>query len=159
MSDFASWWYLYLTYMNPILVWHALLMQNNSPLSRVHFGESLVVRLYSEIDHTYLSIEAQCVSHNYPRWTATIRENPHHTPLSKPDSSTLVISNDYIYISRIYAQFTQSQYSPLRQGTTKCLIWTTWGPGGAHDTSTFVMQTHLCNYNLRALCKVTPSKS
>ena len=42
------------------------------PLSRVHFGESLVVRLYSEIDHTYLSIEAQCVSHHYPRWTATV---------------------------------------------------------------------------------------
>ncbi len=42
-----------------------------SPLSRVHFGESLVKRLYSEIDHTYLSIEAQCVSHHYPRWTAT----------------------------------------------------------------------------------------
>ncbi len=41
------------------------------PLSRVHFGESLVVRLYLEIDHTYLSIEAQCVSHHYPRWTAT----------------------------------------------------------------------------------------
>ncbi len=41
------------------------------PLSRVHFGESLVVSLYSEIDHTYLSIEAQCVSHHYPRWTAT----------------------------------------------------------------------------------------
>ncbi len=80
----------------------------HGPLSRVHFGESLVVvqysrfstdkngffitllvhclwligntalllvvRLYSEIDHTYLSIEAQCVSHHYPRWTATIRE-------------------------------------------------------------------------------------
>ncbi len=26
---------------------------------------------YSEIDHTYLRIEAQCVSHHYPRWTAT----------------------------------------------------------------------------------------
>ncbi len=25
----------------------------------------------SQIDHTYLSIEAQCVSHHYPRWTAT----------------------------------------------------------------------------------------
>ncbi len=25
---------------------------------------------YSEIDHTYLSIEAQCVSHHYPRWIA-----------------------------------------------------------------------------------------
>ncbi len=38
----------------------------HGPLSRVHFGESGVVRLYSEIDHTYLSIEAQCVSHHYP---------------------------------------------------------------------------------------------
>ncbi len=27
--------------------------------------------VYSEIDHTYLSIEAQRVSHHYPRWTAT----------------------------------------------------------------------------------------
>ncbi len=43
------------------------------PLSRVHFGESLVNRLYSEIGQTYLSIEAQCVSHHYPRWTATNR--------------------------------------------------------------------------------------
>ncbi len=43
-----------------------------SLLSRVHFGESLVIRLYSGIDHTYLSIEAQCVSHHYPRWTATL---------------------------------------------------------------------------------------
>ncbi len=42
-----------------------------SLISRVHFGESLVNRLYSEIDHTYLSIEAQCVSRHYPRWTAT----------------------------------------------------------------------------------------
>ncbi len=38
-----------------------------SQLSRVHFGECLIVRLYSEIDHTYLSIEAQCVSHHYPQ--------------------------------------------------------------------------------------------
>ncbi len=45
------------------------------PLSRVHFGESPVIRLYSEIDHTYLSIEAQCVSHHYPRWTATVSKN------------------------------------------------------------------------------------
>ncbi len=44
----------------------------HGPLSSVHFGESLVVRLYSEIDHTYLSIEAQCVSHHYPWWTATL---------------------------------------------------------------------------------------
>ncbi len=59
------------------------------PLSRVHFGESLVVRLYSEIDHTYLSIEAQSVSHHYPRWTATnhnsiwIRLHNHSAPFSK----------------------------------------------------------------------------
>ncbi len=33
----------------------------NGPLFRVRFGESLVVRLYSEIDHIHLSIEAQCV--------------------------------------------------------------------------------------------------
>ncbi len=34
----------------------------NSPLFRVRFGESLVVGLYSEIDHIHLSIEAQCVT-------------------------------------------------------------------------------------------------
>ncbi len=45
------------------------------PLSRVLFGESLVNRLDSEIDQTYLSIEAQCVSHHYPRWTATLGDN------------------------------------------------------------------------------------
>ncbi len=44
----------------------------HGPLSRVLFGECLVVRLYSEIYQTYLSIEAQCVSHYYPRWTATL---------------------------------------------------------------------------------------
>ncbi len=33
----------------------------NGPLVRVCFGESLVVTLYSEIDHIHLSIEAQCV--------------------------------------------------------------------------------------------------
>ncbi len=40
----------------------------NGPLFRVRFGEteSLVVRLYSEIDHLHLSIEAQCVSHLLP---------------------------------------------------------------------------------------------
>ncbi len=38
----------------------------NGPLFRVHFGESLVVRLYSEIDHLHLSIEAQCDSHLLP---------------------------------------------------------------------------------------------
>ena len=42
------------------------------PLSRVLFGESLVNRLYSEIDQIHLSIEAQCVSPYYPLWTATM---------------------------------------------------------------------------------------
>ncbi len=37
-----------------------------SPLLRVRFGESLVFRLYSEIDHIHLSSEAQCVSHHLP---------------------------------------------------------------------------------------------
>ncbi len=32
-----------------------------------HFEESLIVRLYSEIDHIHLSSEAQCVSHLYPQ--------------------------------------------------------------------------------------------
>ncbi len=40
---------------------------SHGPLSRVHFGESLVIRLYSEIDHIHLSSEAQCVSHLYPQ--------------------------------------------------------------------------------------------
>ncbi len=39
----------------------------SSPLSRVHFGESLIVRLYSEIDHIHISSEAQGVSHLYPQ--------------------------------------------------------------------------------------------
>ncbi len=38
----------------------------NGPLFKVRFGESLVVRLYSEIEHLHLSIEAQCVSHLLP---------------------------------------------------------------------------------------------
>ncbi len=39
---------------------------SHGPLSRFHFGESLVNRLYSEIDHIHLSSEAQCVSHHLP---------------------------------------------------------------------------------------------
>ncbi len=38
----------------------------NGPLFRVRFGESVVVRLYSEIDHIHLSIEAQCVTSLLP---------------------------------------------------------------------------------------------
>ncbi len=34
------------------------------PLLRVRFRESLVIRLYSEIEHLHLSSEAQCVSHH-----------------------------------------------------------------------------------------------
>ncbi len=40
---------------------------------RVRFRESLVVRLYSEIDQIHVSIEAQCVTTYYPWVTATIR--------------------------------------------------------------------------------------
>ncbi len=50
---------------------------SHGPLLRVYFGESLVVRLFSEIDHIHLSIEAQCVSHHYPQWTATGDKLPH----------------------------------------------------------------------------------
>ncbi len=39
---------------------------------KVRFGESLVVRLYSEIDHIHLSIEAQCVSHLLPLVSKTM---------------------------------------------------------------------------------------
>ncbi len=38
----------------------------NGPHSRVHFRESLIIRLYSEIDQIHLSSEAQCVSHHLP---------------------------------------------------------------------------------------------
>ncbi len=40
--------------------------QSDDPLFMVRFGESLVFRLYSEIDHIHLSSEAQCVSHLLP---------------------------------------------------------------------------------------------
>ncbi len=40
---------------------------SHGPLLRVHFGESLVIRLYSEIDQIHLSSEAQCVSHHLPQ--------------------------------------------------------------------------------------------
>ncbi len=53
------------------------------PLLGVHFGESLVVRLYSEIDHIHLSSEAQCASHLLPQvdchimkiWKASANKN------------------------------------------------------------------------------------
>ncbi len=38
----------------------------HGPLLRVRFGESLVFRLYWEIDHIHRIIEAQCVSHHLP---------------------------------------------------------------------------------------------
>ncbi len=38
----------------------------HGPLSRVHFGESLIIRWYSEIDQIHLSSEAQYVSHHLP---------------------------------------------------------------------------------------------
>ncbi len=48
--------------------------------------------LIPEIDHTYLSIEAQCVSHHYPRWTATlavILPKPFHTISSTEEKNEL----------------------------------------------------------------------
>ncbi len=66
----CTWVVLWLLFSGPLPLRSLIL----GPLSRVHFGESLVVRLYSEIDHTYLSIEAQCVSHHYSRWTAHRRQ-------------------------------------------------------------------------------------
>ncbi len=38
----------------------------NGPHFRARFGESPVVRLYSQIDNLHLSIEAQCISHLLP---------------------------------------------------------------------------------------------
>ncbi len=64
----CTWVVLWLLFSGPLTLRSLILGQH----SRVHFRELLVVRLYSEIDHTYLSIEAQCVSHHYPRWTATL---------------------------------------------------------------------------------------
>ncbi len=63
------------------------------------------IRLYSEIDHTYLSIEAQCVSHHYPRWTAT--------------SLTQMFNNiktpiDRIRIIRIRPLITETQTNTLK---------------------------------------------
>ncbi len=51
------------SYFSGPLALHSL---QHGPLSRVHFGESLVVRSYSEIDQIHLSSEAQCVSHHLP---------------------------------------------------------------------------------------------
>ncbi len=48
---------------------------SHGPLSRVHFGESLVVRLYSEIYHIHLSSEAQCVRHHLPQVDCHININ------------------------------------------------------------------------------------
>ena len=56
----------------------------NGPLFRVRFGESLVFRLYSEIDHFHLSSEAQGVSHVLPLGdchTVCVRRNAHLIPI------------------------------------------------------------------------------
>ena len=49
----------------PVICFIAI-CESNGPLLRVRFGESLVFRLYTEIDHIHLSSEAQCVSHLLP---------------------------------------------------------------------------------------------
>ncbi len=48
-------------------VWHMICGQTCDGLYHFHFGESLIFRLYSEIDHIHLSSEAQCVTHLYPQ--------------------------------------------------------------------------------------------
>ena len=71
------------------------LFSNTGPL-RILLGQiwdTLIVRLYSEIDHIHLSSEAQCVSHLYPRWTATGIE--HHGPQDVP--LTLCIDREIHY--------------------------------------------------------------
>ncbi len=66
-------------YCGQLWVWHMVCGQTWDGLYHLVFylvilgylSDPSRSRLYSEIDHTYLSIEAQCVSHHYPRWTAT----------------------------------------------------------------------------------------
>ncbi len=58
-----TWVVLWLCFACPLPLRSLL----HGPLSRVHFGESLVVRLYSEIDQIHLSSEAQCVCHHLPQ--------------------------------------------------------------------------------------------
>ena len=72
-------------YCGQLWVWHIVCGDG-----LYHFAFCLVILgyLYSEIDQTYLSIEAQCVSHHYPRWTATI-----DTPFMILDS-LVVITRD-----------------------------------------------------------------
>ncbi len=61
---FENYEFINESYCGQLWVWHIV-------CGLTCDGLSLVNRLYSEIDQTYLSIEAQCVSHHYPRWTAT----------------------------------------------------------------------------------------
>ncbi len=58
----STWVVLWLLFAGPL----PLCSLTNGPLFRVRFGESLVIRLYSEIGLLHLSIEAQCVSHLLP---------------------------------------------------------------------------------------------
>ncbi len=81
----------------------------NGPLFMVHFGESLVIRLYSEIDHLHLSIEAQCVSHLLPlgdchmgtravfQWHMNRYEDNHSLPMRITRGS-----HDNIFFNHIY---------------------------------------------------------
>ncbi len=80
----------------------------HGPLSRVHFGESLVVRLYSEIDHIHLSSEAQCVSHLYPRHI--VRELRHSI------LQYLYLVNNAINIRHIYATLKEKSWAETAPG-------------------------------------------
>ncbi len=60
----------------------------NGPLFRVHFVESLVVRLYSEIDHITLALKLSVSPPNYPWVTATCTKcNSHNSVLKHTDMS------------------------------------------------------------------------
>ncbi len=54
----------------------------HSSAFRVRFGESLVFRLYSEIDHIHLSSEAQCDSHQLP--PGGLPQETKHPQVSSP---------------------------------------------------------------------------
>ncbi len=84
----------------------------NGPLFRVRFGESLVVRLYSEIDHIHLGIEAQCVI----------------TLLPLGDCHTNTHSDSYYCIFKPF-QITAASYTFI-QKTFPGNVWPAEGQGG-----------------------------
>ncbi len=76
----------------------------HGPLSRVHFGESLVVRLYSEIDQIHHSSEAQCVSHHLPpvdcHSLCTFKNNLCFSGMSEGKTNTCITETSIYFIVR-----------------------------------------------------------